>query len=392
MKIDVVVCYYRQFRFWEAVAWGLIQNKEHISRVIVVNDEPWEDQPARMAGVLPMPASFLEHKHDGFGLSRSANQGLAAVEGDYALLLEGDEVLPPGSLEATLKGVHPGHLLCCRKVYINEDWKPGSDPTFLEGDHRVDYLTRRWSLRPWVFCSGGHLLIHLPTHHEIGGFCEDYQYGLHDYDYAARWAYHVGMDSVLFGGGLIWHLGSGRGRKTPGVEANHRLIQTLAPLYNHRYHLACGEKFDETSVNLDIQITPAADAYADCKDLSFIPDGSAQSIAHSHFLEHFSVKEALDHLEEVHRKLIHGGEFIIECPDVEKLCKAYLEGKRDAALQGFYSDPAKSHLPGWQHLWGWDVNRLRATLKRKGFRIAYAGDSPSKTCGWRDLRIEAIKP
>ncbi len=412
MKVDVVIATYpRQItKYWAWVVWGLQQNAEHIKQVFFCSDGPWSETKLRLEGAVPsqvlfegLDIAFLEHQRRKFGLCESLNQGMRYVSTDQVLLMEGDEILAPGSMAATLKVAEKTRdemLICCPKSYVDtslpsiRDLDEGRLPTFLqeEEDHRL----KRWYRpgRKWSICTGGHLLTQTRAHLEIGGFDERFTYGLHDFDYAARWMMENGPSSVDFfpDAGYVWHIGSGKGRKVPS-PANHRLFaQTLGKFYGNRYHLACGGKHFPEMCNTDFARCPGADAIMDCKKLDWIPDNSAQLIFHGHFIEHMTYNDAVKHLQDVYRVLKPGGELIIECPDMEKCCKAYLEGKKEPALQGFYSDRERQEENGWGHYMGWDLATLGDLLETIGFEIIEAGDSPSEMCGWRDLRIEACKP
>lgn len=401
MRVDVVVAYHQPShqRWWPAVEWGLRENLENIRKVWVVNDGPYEEGSTPSTD---LPVMWLYHPKEEFGLCKSLNMGVEASDTEHVLIIEGDEILAPGALATNLEQREEGTLLCCEKRYIEpvslavapiEDF----GPTIIEEDHRKELLRympeRVHNYRQWILCSGGHLLIHRATHEELGGFDEAYGYGLHDYDYAARWMLLKGPASVRYrAGGAVWHIGSGKGRKGPGDASWARFVKTLAPLFDHRFHLACGNKHEPNAVNVDFQYCWGADAYLDCEKLEWLEAGSANVIQHAHFLEHLPPQRAVAHLKAVYQKLAPGGRFLVECPDLEKCCKAYLEGRKEEILQALYSDPAHHERPGWQHFWGWDVATLSAALEGIGFEVDFAGDSDSEKFEWRDLLIEATKP
>jgi len=384
VKVDIVVAFYEDAHqhWWDYLKWGFEQNKEYINRVIVVNDGYWKTHPIESD---PM-YTFRDHKREGFGLSKSLNQGIAIAKTDFVLIMEGDEILLPGSLAKTLPLAVEGGLLCCGKVY----YEPSDLNALIAGEKIKPIETdHRWNMqatRHWKYASGGHLLIHRES--DVG-FNEAYGYGLHDFDYAARWK---GSFRYTPDAGFIGHIGSGKGRNYPDEQAFIRFSKTLGVIHNNNYNLACGQKFDVEAVNVDLDWTSAADVVLDCTYLNWIKSGTAKKISHGHFIEHMSPYMALEHLEAVYCSLAPGGDLVIECPDMNKLCKAYLEGNKEKALQGFFSDPVKQTKDGWQHHTGWDVDTLSEVLVSIGFEINYAGDSFSETCAWRDLRIEASKP
>jgi GT2 family glycosyltransferase len=233
MTVDVVVAFYRQHRFLPLLRWGFEHNKDHIARVIVVNDEPWGREPDG-----PDNWVALDHEHDGFGLSKSINQGIAAATTEHVLVIEGDEVLAPGSLKKTLAHrPSPGTIFFCPKRYIEEPeagfvppqhWLPKFYP---QRDHRefLNHADKR--KEPYAICSGGHMLIHRASHAHIGGFDENYDYGLHDYDYGIRWMTAYGVTAAVYHPtmGDVWHIGTNKGRELPSKESRER----CKAVFNH---------------------------------------------------------------------------------------------------------------------------------------------------------------
>jgi GT2 family glycosyltransferase len=241
MTIDVVIAFYRQHLWAPFVAQGLLQNKAEINHVYIVNDEPWgTDVPPAFVGLPTEWATLLDHEHKGFGLCASLNQGATASQADYLLFCEGDEILPPYALAHNKTGLHKRRLLCAPKAYIaipsptalaSATWVP----EFLhEPDHR--FRTQAEMERSgdrWALCSGGHLLVPREAHEIIGGFDEQFEYGLHDYDYAARWMTHFGrIETVVFMPNLtpILHIGTGKGRAQPAGTSKARFRATLQKL------------------------------------------------------------------------------------------------------------------------------------------------------------------
>jgi predicted SAM-dependent methyltransferase len=349
---------------------------------------------------------FLEHDHNGFGLAKSANQGLDAAKTEYVLLIEGDEVLSPGSLAETLEMAQPEYLLCALKSYIKEGWEPGTSPNFLvTKDHRTRYLhaphrfpRNRW----WAFCSGGHLLIHRNTHLRIGGFDESYGYGFHDYDYAARWMRKVGDDHILYGGGRVWHLGEGaskrKGVEHPDPEVHKKLARTLVRSIP-KLHLGCGAQFNPEFINIDAYPCYGADVIFDAKNLDWVDDNSLEMVYHCHFLEHLEPWDAAEHLRQTVEKLKPKGQLRFYCPDIRKCAELLLDSEQGSdeeyfALQGMFGEVKgrENAKGGMNHLWGWDAETLRVFLESLGMEVRHAGENRKATFAKnRDLEVEAYK-
>jgi len=77
---------------------------------------------------------------------------------------------------------------------------------------------------------------------------------------------------------------------------------------------------------LDMQPGPGVDYIGDCSDLSRIADGSVEEIYASHVLEHLGYVEKLPRaLAELHRVLKKGGSAMISVPDLDVLCRLFID-------------------------------------------------------------------
>lgn len=64
-------------------------------------------------------------------------------------------------------------------------------------------------------------------------------------------------------------------------------------------------------------------------DLSGFPDGCCEMIYASHVMEHVGQKDFVPTLKGIHRILCKGGKFYFSVPDLEVLCKLFLDPKLD---------------------------------------------------------------
>jgi predicted SAM-dependent methyltransferase len=98
-------------------------------------------------------------------------------------------------------------------------------------------------------------------------------------------------------------------------------------------NLGCGERFHPDWINIDIAPRhPAVRALDFTKGLPF-PAESVDAVYHAAVLEHIRKREVNDFLREIHRVLTPGGIVRVGVPDLEKICRIYLE-KLEAALAG----------------------------------------------------------
>ncbi len=111
-------------------------------------------------------------------------------------------------------------------------------------------------------------------------------------------------------------------------------------------------------------------------------ENSFQNILAQHFIEHLHLKDELIPLfAEMHRVIKPGGCVWLSCPDIEKICKSYIENKCQDLV-----DDRKKRMPEWslkdypsQHMINdlfhqngehknlFDFDLLKWTLKKSGF-------------------------
>lgn len=97
------------------------------------------------------------------------------------------------------------------------------------------------------------------------------------------------------------------------------------------------------------------------------PDGSADYIYTSHFLEHFSKDDAETFLKECLRVLTKNGRIRICVPDLEYVVSVYLEGKKDRALDYFYTNSLTKNFNDHRYMYDFDL--LKKSLSKTGFSL-----------------------
>lgn len=327
-KASVVICYYQQAHLWPLVVHGLDANKDQIADIFLINDGPLPAEERQiLEAIKPMaPLTILDFpSKSGFNVARCANRGLEAATSDYVLLIEGDETLAPGSLQLTLAHGGANVLVAAPKKYLSKH-STYDNPQFIGDDHRASFVgSPTQTNRPWWFCSGGHLLIPYTRLR----FDESYQYGCHDYDFAFRWLAAGGW--LRYGGGAVWHIGTGQGRKTP-INSRARFAAVIAEHRNGRYHIGCGDTYRADMVNIDMMSDSAADVLLDCHNLSWIKPKSAELI---YVTPRYTKTGALPLQQILHtakRALRDGGQLVFEfrsgqtlSPDRLQLLRQYTD-------------------------------------------------------------------
>lgn len=142
-----------------------------------------------------------------------------------------------------------------------------------------------------------------------------------------------------------------------------------------------------TSVDIDPK---EADVVADIRDLNMFDSNSADEIIAIHVIEHFYKWEVQPMLMEWRRVLRPGGKIILECPNLDFVCKAVLHGLQDSlGMWGLYGNPDLKNEYHCHH-WGYTPVSLSNELRKAGFRFPEVKPAQFKV-PQRDMRVEAIK-
>ncbi len=108
-------------------------------------------------------------------------------------------------------------------------------------------------------------------------------------------------------------------------------------------------------------------------------ENSVEIIYSSHMLEHLDRQDALVFLQEAHRVLVVGGLIRLCLPDINKLCKSYLEhGDADIFVeQTLLATPSQKTtfsklkffiIGSRHHMWMYDAKSLTRLMLKVGFR------------------------
>ena len=129
-----------------------------------------------------------------------------------------------------------------------------------------------------------------------------------------------------------------------------------------KLHLGCGGEHLKGYINIDIIKRSGIDMIADARHLPF-QEGSAEVIESYHLIEHIPRYEVLPMLKHWHAILIPSGKGIIECPDFDKTCEAYLKGAEGLLSYIF----GGQRWPSDTHYFGYNFKRLKKLLEEAGF-------------------------
>ncbi len=111
-------------------------------------------------------------------------------------------------------------------------------------------------------------------------------------------------------------------------------------------NLGCGRRFHSGWVNIDLSSPGPEVVQHDLRQGIPFPDQSCDAIYHSHLLEHIPQEEVLAFLKECQRVLKSRGVLRVVVPDLETICRLYLE-KLHGALAG---DPMAAADCEWMRI------------------------------------------
>ena len=131
-----------------------------------------------------------------------------------------------------------------------------------------------------------------------------------------------------------------------------------------------GKEVKEGWKILNIQKNYGVDFVGDISDLSQFDDNSIEEIYASHVLEHVAQKNVEKTLKEIHRVLIKNGKFYVSVPDMDILCKVFIDPK---APQQVKMSVMRMMFGGQTdefdfHYFGWNDEFMKDYLFKTGFK------------------------
>ena len=131
-----------------------------------------------------------------------------------------------------------------------------------------------------------------------------------------------------------------------------------------------GEEIKNDWKILNIQKKEGVDFVGDISDLSQFENNSIEEIYASHVLEHVVQKKVESTLKGIHRVLKTGGKFYVSVPDMDLLCKIFIEPKAPPSVKWstmrmmFGGQDDKYDF----HYFGWNFKFLNDFLLKVGFQ------------------------
>lgn len=172
------------------------------------------------------------------------------------------------------------------------------------------------------------------------------------------------------------------------------LHEQLVPRGNVKINLGCGSKFLDGYINVDMCERLGVDLVHDLRRPLPLRDGIADEIHAQHVVEHFSRTEWPVILADWTRVLKAGGRLVIECPDVMRVCEAFIADKLGLRWHWWHAALFGEDGDGMRHQQGFTIPRLREELEAAGYTIERCRNWSDEKFASRDeynIRCEAVK-
>ena len=171
-----------------------------------------------------------------------------------------------------------------------------------------------------------------------------------------------------------------------------------------KLHLGCGPNIKEGYVNVDAFVDDPRVVKADITNLPYA-DNSVDEILSEHVFEHVGFAEEERLFRECYRVLRPGGLLVVETPDMEWLCRAFMNATDD--FKSFYKVGAVDHYFGngrtteqqqgmiTTHFFGnqnGPGNSIATGTRRASFKpsLVFSGSAPAK-CNHYSTAAGAIR-
>ena len=136
-----------------------------------------------------------------------------------------------------------------------------------------------------------------------------------------------------------------------------------------KLHIGGKEKKEGWKI-LNIQKFEGVDFVGDISDMSQFENNSVEEIYASHVIEHVPQKKINETLKGVYRILKENGKFYVSVPDLDILCKIFIDPKAPTQVK-FH---VMRMMFGGQvdefdfHYFGWNIEFMKEFLTKAGFK------------------------
>jgi glycosyltransferase involved in cell wall biosynthesis len=243
-QISLIISTYQRPEALRRVFQGLQRQTEFPGEILIADDgsgEPTRELIAQWQSILPVPVRHLWQADAGFRKTIILNQALAAAQGDYVVLLDGDCVPHPRFIADHASLAERGFWVQGRRCFIREKFVPEFDPGRTSVANwvwrrRISGWTKAFRLpcavvrrdmgqRGIIGCNMGLWRDDLIA---INGFDEEYVgWGSEDSDLGTR-LYNLGRPrKFVYGRAIVFHLDHPAQDRSHFAEGRERLAETI---------------------------------------------------------------------------------------------------------------------------------------------------------------------
>ncbi len=254
IEVSAILLTWNSARHIRRALRALARQREQISLEIVVVDNGSKDGSPELVRTIAPDAHVMVNPHN-FGVARARNQGLKRVRGKYALLLDSDTEMTPGSLAGMVRflDAHPvvgivgpqlidptGSLqFSCRRFpsvpgKFLRQLPPRMRKTFSLAVEEEMHLLDRSTPQPVDYIIGACQLIRMATLGQIGLLDERMFYGPEDVDLCLR-AWQRGWEVYYLPTSVVVHDEQRITRRGPGTITLKHAVALMYYFWKHRY-------------------------------------------------------------------------------------------------------------------------------------------------------------
>lgn len=359
--------------------------------IIVVDDGSTKAVKEKLKKLESIDRLILNNENLGF--SKSINKGISNARGDIVILCNNDIIFTKEILSLFSKafesndniGIVGGKLLYPDNTIQHAGIVRISDTRFGHIHGKRDSNTSHVNNSKYYLAVTGALFgITRETINKIGKLnenfflaCEDVEYCLRAWNKNIYTFYSCEIEAIHLEGftrgnnhqskldkGKLWYLKEQQGiiKFEKSLDKfNIPVIETIINNLNNKINIpkqlkkieiGCGYNPQLGYIHIDIRKLPGVDIICDFeKEKLPFNDNDLDEIISNHVIEHVSWRSLPFILEEWYRVLRKGGRVFLRTPDLEFICKTYLEGKTTPEWPGdeFYIQNNLSEVitPAW---------------------------------------------
>lgn len=453
MKVTLIIPTINQTRLVDQCLESFeAHHPEHQAQIIVVDDGSSHKIQTELLTICRKHGAELICGNGNHGFSHSVNKGLEAATGDVMILVNNDIIFTQPILEE-ITASFTGNIgiVGCKLLY--PDGKVQHAGVVRQSKTVFNHINKGApsdnatvnTSKYYVSVTGALMAISRSCYERVGRFNEQYFVACEDTEYCIRtWTegfsvwYNHKAEAIHIEGYTRGNTVESKNVKGPewfakekaaitrfvsdlskyGVDEIEKKINRMntelsapPPVQKlPKLEIGCGHNPQPGYIHMDVRAMPHVDVVHDFeKNPLPYKDGELTEILTNHVIEHISYRSLPFVLKEWYRTLKNGGRIFMRTPDLEFICKTYLEGKTTPEwpddekwirenMTGVVTPAAWANLklfagqdyPSNFHMLCFDFDMLKTVLEKYGFKnVKRLNVEPVYSPG--ELQVEAYK-